>query len=113
VAQVLITLLEANSGNGPTLSDTNALFHFDHSNKAASGAVNSDATLSAARLGLRTQKSIDGRIIRVTPKNLLVPQSLQNHRRPASQHAIPVAALLPQHRRDSRWRSLRLRGPLS
>ena len=72
-ARILVTLLETNSGNGPTLSDTKALFHVDHGNKAASGAVISDATLSAARLALRTQKGIDGRIIRVTPKNLLVP----------------------------------------
>ncbi|MFA7438980.1 phage portal protein [Castellaniella sp.] len=75
--RILVTLLEANSGNGPTLSDTKALFHVDHGNKAASGAVISDATLSAARLALRTQKGIDGRIIRVTPKNLLVPPALE------------------------------------
>jgi phage head maturation protease len=76
-ARILVTLLEANSGNGPILSDTKALFHVDHGNKAASGAVISDATLSAARLALRTQKGIDGRIIRVTPKNLLVPPALE------------------------------------
>ena len=76
-ARILVTLLEANSGNGPTLSDIKALFHVDHGNKAASGAVISDATLSAARLALRTQKGIDGRIIRVTPKNLLVPPALE------------------------------------
>jgi hypothetical protein len=76
-ARILVTLLEANSGNGPTLSDTKALFHVDHGNKSASGAVISDATLSAARLALRTQKGIDGRIIRITPKNLLVPPALE------------------------------------
>jgi hypothetical protein len=76
-ARILVTLLEANSGNGPTLSDTKALFHVDHGNKAASGAVISDASLSAARLALRTQNGSDGRIIRVTPKNLLVPPALE------------------------------------
>ncbi len=76
-ARILVTLLEANSGNGPTLSDTKALFHVDHGNKAGTGAVISDTTLSAARLALRTQKGIDGRIIRVTPKNLLVPPALE------------------------------------
>ena len=76
-ARILVTLLEANSGAGPTLSDTKALFHVDHGNKAATGAVISDTTLSAARLALRTQKGIDGRIIRVTPKNLLVPPALE------------------------------------
>ena len=76
-ARILVTLLEANSGNGPTLSDTKALFHVDHGNKAGSGAAISDTSLSAARLALRTQKGIDGRIIRVTPKNLLVPPALE------------------------------------
>jgi hypothetical protein len=76
-ARILVTLLEANSGNGPTLSDTKALFHVDHGNRAGTGAVISDATLSAARLALRTQKGIDGRIVRVTPKNLLVPPALE------------------------------------
>ncbi|SDG17283.1 Mu-like prophage major head subunit gpT family protein [Rhodobacter capsulatus] len=76
-ARILVSLLEANSGNGPTLSDSKALFHADHGNKAASGAVISDTTLSAARLALRTQKGIEGRVIRVTPKNLLVPPALE------------------------------------
>ncbi|RHZ91691.1 peptidase U35 [Cereibacter sphaeroides] len=76
-ARILVTLLEANSGNGPTLSDSKALFHVDHGNRATTGAVISDTTLSAARLALRTQKGIEGRVIRVTPKNLLVPPALE------------------------------------
>jgi phage head maturation protease len=76
-ARILVTLLEANSGNGPTLSDTKALFHVDHGNRAGTGAVISDGTLSAARLALRTQKGIEDRTIRVTPKNLLVPPALE------------------------------------
>ena len=76
-ARILVTLLEAGSGNGPTMSDGKTLFHADHGNKAGTGAAISDATLSAARLALRTQKGIDGRIIRVTPKNLLVPPALE------------------------------------
>jgi phage head maturation protease len=76
-ARILVTLLEAGSGNGPTLSDGKTLFHADHGNKAGSGAAISDATLSAARLALRTQKGIEDRIIRVTPRNLLVPPALE------------------------------------
>lgn len=76
-ARILVTLLEAGSGNGPTLSDGKTLFHADHGNKAGTGAVISDATLSAARLALRTQKGLTDRIIRVTPKNLLVPPALE------------------------------------
>uniref|UniRef100_UPI0040476A23 prohead protease/major capsid protein fusion protein n=1 Tax=Yoonia sp. TaxID=2212373 RepID=UPI0040476A23 len=76
-ARILVTLLEAGNGNGPTLSDSKTLFHADHGNKAGTGAVISDATLSAARLALRTQKGIEDRTIRVTPRNLLVPPALE------------------------------------
>ena len=76
-ARILVTLLEAGSGNGPTMSDGKTLFHVDHGNKAGTGAVISDATLSAARLALRTQKGIEDRTIRVTPRNLLVPPALE------------------------------------
>lgn len=76
-ARILVTLLEAGSGNGPTMSDGKTLFHADHGNKAGTGAAISDATLSAARLALRTQKGIEDRTIRVTPKNLLVPPALE------------------------------------
>lgn len=76
-ARILVDLLEANSGSGPKLSDAKALFHADHGNKAGSGAAISDGTLSAARLSLRTQKGIEDRIIRVTPKYLLAPPALE------------------------------------
>ncbi len=76
-ARLLVTLLEAGSGNGPTMSDGKTLFHADHGNKAGTGAAISDATLSAARLALRTQKGIEDRTIRVTPRNLLVPPALE------------------------------------
>ncbi len=76
-ARILVDLLESNSGNGPKLSDNKTLFHADHGNKAGSGAVISDGTLSAARLALRTQKGIEDRTIRVTPSYLLVPPALE------------------------------------
>ena len=58
-ARILVTWLEAGSGNGPTMSDGKTLFHADHGNKSGTGAVISDAALSAARLALRTHE--DGR----------------------------------------------------
>jgi len=76
-ARILVDLLEANSGNGPSMDDTKALFHADHGNKAGTGAVISDTTLSAARLALRTQKGLSGQPIRVTPKHLMVPPALE------------------------------------
>ncbi|MEZ5751932.1 MAG: Mu-like prophage major head subunit gpT family protein [Paracoccaceae bacterium] len=72
-ARILVTLLEANSGNGPTLADSKALFHVDHGNKAGSGAAISDTTLSAARWRCARRRASTGRAIRVTPKNLPVP----------------------------------------
>lgn len=76
-ARILVDLLEANSGNGPKMDDTKALFHADHGNKAGTGAVISDTTLSAARLALRTQKGLSGQPVRVTPKYLMVPPALE------------------------------------
>lgn len=71
-AQLLVDLLESNTGLGPTMDDTVKLFDTAHGNKAASGAVLSTTTLSAARLALRTQKGLSGRPINVQPKFLLV-----------------------------------------
>lgn len=76
-ARILVDLLASNTGNGPKMDDGKALFHVDHGNKAAAGATISDATLSAARLALRTQKGLSGQPIRVTPKHLLVPPALE------------------------------------
>lgn len=72
-ARVLVDLLEGSLGNGPTMSDGKALFHADHSNKAASGGAIADDTLSAARLAMRSQTGLSGQPISVTPKYLLVP----------------------------------------
>ncbi len=49
-ACVLVELVEANSGNGPKLSDCKPLFHADHGNKAGSSATISNTTMPAARL---------------------------------------------------------------
>jgi len=76
-ARILVDLLESNTGNGPKMDDGKVLFHADHGNKAGTGAVISDATLSAARLALRTQQGLSGQPIRVTPKHLLVPPALE------------------------------------
>jgi phage head maturation protease/phage major head subunit gpT-like protein len=70
-AQLLVDLLEANAGLGPTMDDTLKLFDTGHGNKAAAGAVISETTISAGRLALRTQKGIGKRPINVPPKYLL------------------------------------------
>lgn len=76
-ARLLVNLLEANSGSGPTLADGKALFDGSHGNRASKGAAISDDSLSAARLALRTQKGLTDLVVRVTPKYLLVPPHLE------------------------------------
>lgn len=77
-AKTLVDLLVANSGAGPTMGDTVALFHANHGNLAASGAAISDNTLGAARLAMRSQKGIDKTtLIDVRPAYLIVPAALE------------------------------------
>ena len=71
-AQVLVDLITANNGDGPTMSDGKALFHADHGNKAASGAAISVASLAAARKALRKQVGLSGEAIDIAPRYLLV-----------------------------------------
>jgi hypothetical protein len=88
-AKVLTDLLEANAGNGPKMDDGKALFHADHGNKANPGVAPSVDSLSGARLALRSQKGVSGLPIRVTPKYLLVPPTLET---PAEQLLTAIAA---------------------
>lgn len=77
-AQLLVDLLLANSGNGPTLSDTVVLFHTaTHKNKAASGAGPDVTTLSTARTAMRRQVGLKGELIEVAPKFIIVPPELE------------------------------------
>lgn len=53
-------LFGLNSGNGPTMSDGNPLFHASHGNIAGSGAAPSVAAFDAARQALASQKDPGG-----------------------------------------------------
>ena len=76
--QTLVDLLTSNSGAGPTLADSSAMFTTGRGNLAASGAVISDTTLGAARLALRSMKGINGVIpINATAKYLVIPAALE------------------------------------
>jgi phage head maturation protease len=76
-AMHLLALLESNSGAGPTMADTVALFHASHGNVAASGAAPSETTLNAARLAMRKQTGLAGGRISVAPRYILVPAELE------------------------------------
>lgn len=73
-ADQLVALLTSN----PVMGDGKALFHADHGNLAAAGAVPGMDTLSAARLALRRQTGLDGvSPISATPKFVLAPPELE------------------------------------
>lgn len=73
----VVALLTSASGAGPTMGDGNVFFHSAHANLAASGGAINVATLGAARAAMRLQKNLDGRVINIVPKYLVVPASLE------------------------------------
>src|SRR5262249_48842129 len=89
-ASVLVALLTANSGTGPTLDDGNPLFHTSHGNVAASGTVIDVTNLAAARLAMRSQLGLDG----ITPVNA-VPRFLLVSATKETQAESVLAPLVP------------------
>ncbi|HWK52664.1 MAG TPA: prohead protease/major capsid protein fusion protein, partial [Steroidobacter sp.] len=76
-AQV-VALLTSAAGVGPTMSDGNPLFHTaSHGNLIASGTVIDVTSLGTARKNMRLQKNMDGRVVNITPRWLLVPAALE------------------------------------
>lgn len=77
-ATLLLTLLIQSGGAGPVMGeDGKRMFHADHNNLGTAGAI-AEATLSQARLAMRTQKSLDGKTpIQVTPKYLLIGPEIE------------------------------------
>ncbi|HSI42124.1 MAG TPA: prohead protease/major capsid protein fusion protein [Xanthobacteraceae bacterium] len=71
------SFLLARLTSNPLMSDGKAVFHADHGNLAASGGAIAEATLSAARLALRSQTDAGGNLISVTPRYLLVGRELE------------------------------------
>jgi len=76
-SQTVVDLLVSNSGAGPTMSDSVALFHASHGNLAASGSVLSVASLGAARAAMRLQTALNGRVVNFIPRYLVVPAALE------------------------------------
>lgn len=76
---LLVELLTANSGVGPTMADGKALFHADHGNLATTGsALTAITPLSAGRKAMRLQTGLDGATpIDVRPKFIVVPAALE------------------------------------
>lgn len=56
------------------MGDGVALFHTaTHKNLASSGAAISETTVSAARLAMMTQTDVDGNLVQVMPRFIIVP----------------------------------------
>lgn len=73
-AQTVVDLLVSNAGAGPTMGDGVSLFHADHGNLGSAAAI-AVASIGAARAAMRLQKSLNGRVINVVPRYLIVPAS--------------------------------------
>lgn len=66
-------------GNNPTIYDSKAIFHADHSNLASVGAVINKDSVGAREAAMMTQKNLRGlEILNVNPKYMLIPVALKN-----------------------------------
>lgn len=72
-SDIVWAILAANAA----LQDGVALFHANHANLAASGAAPSVTTLGAARTAMRKQTGMEGRIINIMPRHVIVPANLE------------------------------------
>ena len=76
-SQFLVSVLTANNGLGPLMSDGATLFSAPHGNIAAVSGLPGQDTLAAGRLAMRRQTGASGGVISVTPKFLVVPPELE------------------------------------
>lgn len=70
-------LIWAIIGNNQLMADGKGIFHADHGNLAGAGAAISVTTLGNGRSAMRLQKDLDGEILNLAPRYLVVPSSLE------------------------------------
>ncbi|WKJ91631.1 Clp protease ClpP [Methylomonas montana] len=86
------------TGN-PTMADAKALFHADHHNLMTAAAL-SITSLGAARAAMRKQQGMQGAILNIVPRFLIVPAALESEAEqlvsslvdPTKQNATPQHA---------------------
>lgn len=61
------------------MADGTALFHADHDNLESSGAAISVSSLGTARTAMRLQTGINGAVLNIIPRFLIVPATLESH----------------------------------
>lgn len=71
-------LVYAQLTDNPTMSDGVALFHATHGNLGTAGTVFDDITkLGAARTAMRKQTGMQGELLNIAPRYLIVPATLE------------------------------------
>ena len=76
VEATVYALLKENGGLGPTMGDGKTLFHADHGNIGAAGAL-SVASIEDLRVKMASQKDIGGNdFLDIRPSGLVVPMGL-------------------------------------
>lgn len=76
-AKLMVDLWLANSGNGPTMADTVALFNLSSHKNLQTAAAFDIAPLSIMRTAMRRQVGLTGELISVEPKFLIIPPELE------------------------------------
>lgn len=77
-ADVVLAVLNANGGAGPTMDDGNALFSVAHNNYDATNTPIDEDSVSAARLAMRSITGMDGAtLLNIVPKYLVVSKELE------------------------------------
>jgi hypothetical protein len=77
-ARFLVELLESNAGFGPTMSDGDPLFDEAHANVTDGvGLFEMQNALDAGRIAMRKQRSLNGDVIGIGPKFLIVPTDME------------------------------------
>ena len=64
------------TGN-PAMGDSKTLFHAGHGNLATVAAAIGETPVSVARVAMRTQTDVDGDLVQVRPRYLIVPVALE------------------------------------
>lgn len=81
VRRVLVGILEANSGSGVTMRDGNPLFDAAHGNLADTPGQLSLTSLGNAVVAMRRQTGMQGEVLAIRPRFLLVPPEAEQSAR--------------------------------
>lgn len=68
-SDIVWTIMNSN----PNMADGTALFHANHGNLAGAGTVIDVKNIGAAKTAMRKQTGLEGRLINVMPRHLIVP----------------------------------------